>query len=380
MKLAVCLYKFFPFGGLARDFLRIMQACLKQGDQVDVYVMEWQGELPDNMQVHVVPVSGFSNHVRLQTFLDRVRPELEEGNYDLIVGFNKMPGLDLYYAADPCYIARVRSHPFYGLLKHTGRVAFYADCEEAVFGQDSNTVSLMISDVQQALFEQYYATPEHRLIALPPGIDPNRKRPVNADQLRWQKRQELSVNPDEWMLLMVGTGFKTKGVDRSITALAALPDSYRDKVSLVIIGDGEHQALQKQANKLGIGSRVRFLGGRSDVPVFLLAADLLLHPARKENTGTVILEAMVAGLPVLVSEACGYAKHVIKANAGEILKQPDDAAQTAAQLVQMLNPEALKYWSQQALYYAETEDLYSMPEKAARIIRTMAAAKNEEKN
>jgi len=380
MRLAVCLYKFFPFGGLARDFMRIMQACLEQGDHVDVYVMEWQGRLPDNMQVHVVPVSGFSNHARLQTFINKVKPELEQGHYDLIVGFNKMPELDLYYAADPCYIARVRSHPLYGLLKHTGRVAFYADCEKAVFGQDSHTVSLMISDVQQALFKQYYDTPDHRLISLPPGIDPNRKRPVNADQLRQQKREELSISSDEWMLLMVGTGFRTKGVDRSIAALAALPDSLRDKVSLVIIGDGDHQALLKQANKLGVGTRVRFLGGRSDVPAFLLAADLLLHPARKENTGTVILEAMVAGLPVLVSEVCGYAKHVIQAKSGEILKQPDDASRTATQLAQMLDPAALQQWSHQALSYAESEDLYSMPDKAAWIIRSMAAAKHEEKN
>jgi UDP-glucose:(heptosyl)LPS alpha-1,3-glucosyltransferase len=379
MKLAVCLYKYFPFGGLARDFMRIMQHTLTPGDHVDVFVMEWQGEYPEHMHVHVVPVSGITNHARLQHFIDTVRPTLQQGGYDLVIGFNKMPGLDLYYAADPCYIARAASQPLYGLLKYTGRVAFYADCEESVFGSSSNTVSLMISDVQKALFKQHYNTPEQRLISLPPGIDPNRKRPDDAEQIRMQKRRELGVQADEWVLLMVGTGYKTKGVDRSIAALAALPDSHRGKAKLHVIGDGDTKALKKQAEKLGVSEQVMFLGGRTDVPAFLLAADLLLHPARKENTGTVILEAIVAGLPVLVSDVCGYTKHVVKAQAGEVIKQPDNAALTAEQLANMLEPAALAQWSMQALEYAKTEDLYSMPEKAAQIIRRMAG-ENMRKN
>jgi UDP-glucose:(heptosyl)LPS alpha-1,3-glucosyltransferase len=98
-----------------------------------------------------------------------------------------MPGLDLYYAADPCYIDRAKSHPLYPLLKFTGRVNFYAQCEEAVFGVDTDTVSLMISDVQQALFKRHYDTPDERLVALPPGIDPDRRRPSNAEQIRQKK-------------------------------------------------------------------------------------------------------------------------------------------------------------------------------------------------
>lgn len=378
MKLAVCLYKFFPFGGLARDFIRIMQACLQEGDEVDVYVMEWQGELPDNMQVHVIETSGFSNHGRLNSFHQQVLPALSAGDYDLVFGFNKMPGLDLYYAADPCYIDRAKSHPLYSLLKFTGRMSFYSQCEAAVFGADSDTVSLMISDVQQALFKQHYATPDERLIALPPGIDPNRKRPANVEQLRQQKRHEIGIADDEWLLLMVGTGFKTKGVDRSISALAAMTDSLRNKVKLLVIGDGDSSELVRQAQKAGIEKHVQFLGGRSDVPEFLLAADLLIHPARKENTGTVILEAIVAGLPVLVSDVCGYAKHVTRAGAGELIKKADNSTETAQKISAMLDKEKLSIWSDNALEYAESEDLYSMPERVGQLVRELASSKTGE--
>jgi UDP-glucose:(heptosyl)LPS alpha-1,3-glucosyltransferase len=352
-----------------------MQACLKEGDQVDVYVIEWQGEMPANMQVHVIPVSGFSNHARLQSFHQQVLPALSAGNYDLVFGFNKMPGLDLYYAADPCYIDRAKAHPLYPVLKFTGRVAFYKNCEAAVFGPGTDTVSLMISDVQQALFKRHYGTPDQRLVALPPGIDPDRQRPDNAWQLRQQKRQEYGLADDEWLMLMVGTGFKTKGVDRSIAALASIAENLRSKVKLFVIGDGDTSRLIKQAKNAGIEEQVEFLGGRPDVPEFLLAADLLIHPARKENTGTVILEAIVAGLPVLVSDVCGYAKHVLRAQAGELIENADDPQRTAQQITAMLKTEKLKSWSQNALQYGVSEDLYSMPEHVAQLVREMALRK-----
>ena len=68
--------------------------------------------------------------------------------------------------------------------------------------------------------------------------------------------------------------------------------------------------------------RVRLLGVREDIPELMAAADLLVHPARTETTGTVILEAIVNGLPVIASAVCGYAEHVARADAGAVLPEP----------------------------------------------------------
>ncbi|KKN06223.1 hypothetical protein LCGC14_1079440 [marine sediment metagenome] len=377
MKYAVCLYKYFPFGGLSRDFINIMQCCISSEDTVDIFVMEWQGETPDGYNVHIIPTSGWSNHAKLQSYIDKVIPKLDEGEYDLVIGFNKMPHLDIYYAADPCYLDRVKAEPFYSLLKYSGRVRFYKACERAVFGEQSKTISLMISDVQKALFKQHYNTPEERLISLPPGIDKNRKRPNNADAIRRQVRQEFNLSDDKWLILMVGTGFKTKGVDRAIAAIAHLPESLKADIQLMIIGDGDTSSLTAQAKQLGVEANIHFLGGRSDVPQFLLAADLLIHPARKENTGTVILEAMVAGLPMIVSDVCGYTKHVTKAESGRVFRAADNPSLVAEDIASMLNKTTLSQYSQHALIYADTEDLYSMPQKAAAAITTLAQQKKE---
>ena len=44
MRLAFCLFRYFPYGGLQRDFVRIAQACRARGHSIDVYTLRWEGE------------------------------------------------------------------------------------------------------------------------------------------------------------------------------------------------------------------------------------------------------------------------------------------------------------------------------------------------
>jgi len=366
MRLAFALYKYFPYGGLARDFMRIANVCLKHGHTVDVYVMEWHGELIADYNVHILSCNGLSNHAKVASFHQQLAKKLEVSDFDGVIGFNKIPNIDVYYAADPCYIDRFSEA--FSLSKLTPRYRFYAGVEEAVFGEGSKTLCLMISDVQMALFKEHYHTPEKRLLMLPPGIDPNRRRPVDAAQRRLDFRSKLKINEQDLVVLMVGTGFKTKGVDRAMTALAALPTKILQRTCLMVVGEDDIARYQRLAADMGVADNVRFMGGRPDVPDFLLAADLLLHPARKDNTGTVILEALVAGLPVLVSDVCGYAKYVKQSQAGLLLASPFKQEELDSQLMMMLLSEDKEQWSANGLAYADKEDLYSMPERAAQAI------------
>jgi UDP-glucose:(heptosyl)LPS alpha-1,3-glucosyltransferase len=127
--------------------------------------------------------------------------------------------------------------------------------------------------------------------------------------------------------VQIGSGFKTKGVDRSLKALAALPSALRKRTRLIVIGQDDPKVFQLQSATLGLGDNVQFLKGRSDIPRFLLGADLLIHPAYNENTGTVLLEALVAGLPVLVSKVCGYAHYIAEADSGLVLDEPFEQEQ-----------------------------------------------------
>lgn len=368
MQLAFILYKYFPFGGLQRDFMRIAQECQRRGHSIRVYAMIWEGEVPDGFEVLIAPVKAIFNHTRNERFTAWVEADLAQRPVDRVVGFNKMPGLDVYYAADPCFEDKAQTlrNPLY---RRWGRYKHFAEYERAVFAPESKTEILMISEVQQPLFVKHYATPAERFHLLPPGIAQDRRAPDNAAEARAQFRQEFSLREDDLLLVQIGSGFKTKGVDRSLKAVAALPRELKKRTRLFIIGQDDPKPFQLQAKTLGISGQVEFLKGRSDVPRFLLGADLLIHPAYNENTGTVLLEALVSGLPVLVTDVCGYAHYIEDADCGRVVPSPFEQAALDRTLAQMLtDDEQRAIWSRNGLAYADSADLYSMPQKAADVI------------
>ncbi|MFV0926216.1 glycosyltransferase family 4 protein [Pseudomonas palmensis] len=368
MQLAFVLYKYFPFGGLQRDFMRIALECQRRGHQIRVYTLIWEGDVPEGFEVLVAPVKALFNHRRNEKLTDWMQADLARRPVDRLIGFNKMPGLDVYYAADGCFEDKAQN------LRHSryrrwGRYRHFAEYERAVFGKDAKTQILMISEVQQPLFVKHYGTPAERFHLLPPGISQDRRAPANAAEIRAEFRREFNLADDERLLVQIGSGFKTKGVDRSLKALAALPNSLRKRTRLMVIGQDDPKVFQLQSATLGLTEQVQFLKGRSDIPRFLLGADALIHPAYNENTGTVLLEAVVAGLPVLVSAVCGYAHYIAEADAGLVLDEPFEQEQLNRYLQRMLEDDAARAdWGRNGLAFADTADLYSMPQHAADVI------------
>ncbi|MGY8818407.1 MAG: glycosyltransferase family 4 protein [Pseudomonadales bacterium] len=368
MQLAFILYKYFPFGGLQRDFMRIALECQRRGHMVRVYAMIWEGEVPEGFEVLIAPVKALFNHTRNERFTAWVEADLAKRPVDRVIGFNKMPGLDVYYAADPCFEDKAQTlrNPIY---RRWGRYKHFAEYERAVFAPQAKTQILMISEVQQPLFIKHYATPADRFHLLPPGIAQDRKAPSNALDIRAEFRREFRLEGDDLLLVQIGSGFKTKGLDRSLKAVAALPRELKRRTRLFVIGQDDPKSFQLQARNLGISDQVVFLEGRSDVPRFLLGADLLIHPAYNENTGTVLLEALVAGLPVLVTDVCGYAHYIADADCGRVVPSPFEQGYVDRLLAEMLaGNEQRALWSQNALAFAGRADLYSMPERAADVI------------
>ncbi|WP_298398139.1 glycosyltransferase family 4 protein [uncultured Azonexus sp.] len=368
MQLAFCLYKYFPFGGLQRDFMRIALACQARGHAIRVYTLSWQGEVPAGFEVVTVPVRALTNARRYEKFSAWVARDLAQRPAQRVVGFNKMPGLDVYFAADPCYEEKAQTlrNPLYRL---SGRYRHFAAYERAVFAPDSRTEILMISQVQQPFFEKHYATPKARFHLLPPGIARDRRAPPEAPAIRAAFRAEFSLADDDLLLLQIGSGFKTKGLDRSLQALANLPADLRGRTRLIAIGQDEPSQFQRMAAALGLAGQVDILAGRDDIPRFLLGADLLVHPAYNENTGTVLLEALVAGLPVLCSAVCGYAHYIDEAAGGRVIPEPFAQASMDGLLQEILVDQTQRaVWQRNALAWAESADIYSNAERAADII------------
>ncbi len=376
MHFVFCLYVYFPFGGLQRDFLKIASTAMERGHTVRVLTMDWQGEKPAGLDVQLLPHSAVSNHRLCQKFTQTITTLLPDNPCDAVVGFNKMPGLDVYYAADSCYQARMRDTRT-SVYRLMGRYKTYAGFEKAVFSPESKAEILLLSPQEKQKFIDCYATPEERFHLLPPGISKDRFRPVNASSIREELRAEFGLSEDHIMLLMVGSAFKTKGVDRAIRAVASLPENLRNRVRMFVLGRSKIDAFSSLAKKINIADRVNFLGGRDDVPRFLLAADLLLHPARTENTGTALIEAMAAGLPVVVTENCGYAFHVRDAEAGRLVPMPFQQEALDKTLQEVLSGFELRAFGENGIQYAERIDMTGLHDKAVDVIEAVASRRNQ---
>ena len=361
MRLIFVVFKVFPFGGLQKDMLAIAACCVAAGHRVTVLCRQWDGPEAPAIEPVVLPVRGISNHARDLAFSRRVSEELRRRPHDLVVGFNKMPGLDCYYAADTCYLAKVLEER--GVLSRlTRRFRVYSGFERAVFSGD--TELLMISANEIAVFQRYYGTPAERFHLLPPGIRRDRIMPVDYADRRRRFRETWRLEAQDKLVLLVGSGFRTKGLDRAIAALTALPEAERARTRLFVVGQDNSKPFAAQARRAGVAARVSFLQGRDDIPGFLWGADLLIHPAYRENTGTVLLEAMVAGLPVITTDVCGYAHYVTDHDMGRVLPTPFDQRALNGALSELLFHRA-DDWRARGAAFAATADIYAMPERAA---------------
>jgi len=133
------------------------------------------------------------------------------------------------------------------------------------------------------------------------GIDPEAWQ--RGDRVR--ARESLGLDDRRTVLLAVAQLVECKGHAVLLEAMASIVDK-RPEAQLLLAGEGPlRTALEGRARELGIDSRVRFLGHRRDVADLLAAADLCVLPSLSEALGVALMEAMLAGCPVVTTTAGG---------------------------------------------------------------------------
>jgi len=133
------------------------------------------------------------------------------------------------------------------------------------------------------------------------GVEPSFAESGN----RQQGRASLALSTDDVLLLVVATLTDHKGHRYLLEAMPNVLQRH-PQITLALAGDGElTEALQQQAADLGIESRVRFLGYRNDVPDLLAAADIVVQPSHLEGLCSSLIDAMLAGKPIVATRAGG---------------------------------------------------------------------------
>lgn len=133
------------------------------------------------------------------------------------------------------------------------------------------------------------------------GIDVKGIHDLKVD--RAQKRRELGVPEDAFVMLSVGDLNANKNHSTAIKAFAKadIPNSY-----YLICGEGElRNELGSLAEKLGVSQRIRLLGFRNDVREILKASDLFVFPSFREGLSVALLEAASAGVTCVASNIRG---------------------------------------------------------------------------
>jgi len=144
-------------------------------------------------------------------------------------------------------------------------------------------------------------------------------------ELRDTARASLSFTPDTRVVGLVSRLDRNKGFDSLFTALAGLPPT--PPVKLLVVGSGPHEAeIKALAHQAGLAPRVEFLGLRRDIPELLAAMDVFVLPSLQEGFSNALLEAMAAGLPVVVSDVPGNLEAVEPGLSGLVFPREDHGA------------------------------------------------------
>lgn len=145
----------------------------------------------------------------------------------------------------------------------------------------------------------------------------------------WARRDWLKVAgwPDSAFIIGCASALvPAKGHDSLFQAFAPLIQSHPDAY-LLLAGEGSHRTvLEGIVKALKIEHRVRFLGHIENVPEFLSALDLMVMPSLNEGLGTIVLDAMSAGTPVIGSTAGGIPEMVLHRNTGLIFEAGNSRA------------------------------------------------------
>lgn len=168
---------------------------------------------------------------------------------------------------------------------------------------------LYVGQRSRAHYERL-GVPDSKLFFSPYCVDDSTFRCSMADRadMREATRQQLDIQPDAIVILFSGKLSWRKGVDLIPEAVRLLPAELRARIHLLFLGDGKLRGTMADVCAKNPSIRASFAGfqNQSSLSAYYHAADLLTLPSRAHETwGLVVNEALLHGLPCVVSESVG---------------------------------------------------------------------------
>jgi UDP-glucose:(heptosyl)LPS alpha-1,3-glucosyltransferase len=279
----------------------------------------------------LVPIdyTGSTRSLRYHAFCESLAGHLETTRYDVIHAMLPVPpGLCDLYHPHAGVAARRRGPRVTWWVNPRRRMM--ARLERALLAGTDRPLTLTLSAVvERELRACYPDLPADATARLFNGVDLARFGPTGpaAD------RSGLGLAGEDVVALFVGNNFKLKGLAEAIGALERAADP---RLKLAVVGVDDARPYRHQAERLGVADRVRWLGGRGDLPELYRAADVLVLPTYRDSCSLVVLEALACGLPVISTRQNGATEVMTDGEHGTILADPGDP-RLAAALSEMLD-------------------------------------------
>ena len=175
--------------------------------------------------------------------------------------------------------------------------------------------STVVRDAYQVL-----RLPDEKWTMIPSGVTSPPSLPAHEKQ---RLMEEWGVPEHAKLVGVIGRLVPRKRIKDLIWA-AELLQNLRDDVYVLIIGDGPQRGrLERYRNQVQVCERVRFLGGRVDVPRCVRALDCVWQAGHDEGISHSVLEAMAAGVTVIASDTAGHRELIEPDETGQLVRLGD---------------------------------------------------------
>jgi glycosyltransferase involved in cell wall biosynthesis len=228
----------------------------------------------------------------------------------------------------PTVIFNAHGFPFHGFLNPAARITLATI--EKLLSRYCTDMVVCCSEAVRAYALTHNIAPASRLVTIENGVEIPERLPE-----RYSARRSLGLPSDAPVVVTVGRLARQKAPENFLQAAASVIRKVPD-ARFLVAGDGPLRShLQTLAERLGIASRVHFLGFRDDVPVILRAADIFALFSRWEGLPLTILEAMAAERAVVATAVDGNVEAVQHGRTG-LVSPAEDIGQFATNLTTLV--------------------------------------------
>lgn len=343
----------------ARHFRRLGHAVDLIGEKIDR-----GGVTPDmGRPVKVARLSLFKRY-KWRWFAARAQRVIDVGGYDFVAGHGHHYRQHVLSMHNCLHLAHELTHGT--ALDPRGGLA---EIHDRIFAEDGFAACICNSKLMQDDLARRYDVARERLPIVHPGYRAEQFNRLDRTRYRDTVREELNCGNAVLVGLVTSGDYRKRGLDLLLEAYAGLTAAVRDLSLLLVLGKQAGAGpFTAQARALGIADRLRVVEHTRTPERYFHALDICVHPARIEEFGQSVQEAMGCGVPVVTTRRVGATELLPRELRDELPESPDSdnlreqlsrliVSATERQVRAELGCEAVRYNTEQA-NFEQTFSIY----------------------